>query len=186
MLTRAIVQLNARAIALPPSATMSCVGAFGNGDWSEYEELGYPKRKLFNVLRTLLATDFGKMLCGKDLDRFEARGRSADRATLAFKKLADKGFNLGSDKGLNRVVAEAVNKLLDQEKMPFQSVIAEKQLPFCGIRPDILLDYSDQYVCIEFTWRKGSFLDSQSRSTVAQYILTKLQNYVRQLQWTND
>jgi hypothetical protein len=37
-----------------------------------------------------------------------------------------------------------------------------------------------------YTWRRGDFLVSANRSNVAQYVLTKLQNYVRQLGWTKD
>jgi len=186
LLTRAIVQLNARAIALPPSATMSCIGAFGDGDWSEYEKIGYGRRQRFNVLRTLLTTDFGKLLCGKHIHRFEARGRAADKAEQAFTILANRGFNLGSDKGLNRILADALIKMFEQEKISVQSIKAETQLPISKSIPDILIDYKDQYVCIELTWRKGNFLSSQNRATVAQYILQKLQTYVRQLGWTSD
>jgi hypothetical protein len=186
LLTRAIVQLNARAVALGPSATMSCLRAFDNGDGVEFDKIGYPKRKLFNVLRTFLTTDLGKILCNKQLDRFEARGKTAEKAEQAFKVLADKGFNYGSDKGLNRVMSGAIEKLLEQERVNFLYVKPESKLDFCGIHPDILIDYGEHCICVEITWRKGNFLDFQSRSTVAQYILGKLQTYVRQLGWTND
>lgn len=38
-------------------------------------------------------------------------------------------------------------------------------------------------LCIEYTWRKGEFLDSGNRSTVASYILSKLKDYAIALGW---
>ena len=52
--------------------------------------------------------------------------------------------------------------------------------------PDNAVFYADNVQCIEYTWRKGEFLASRTRSAVAQYILDKLRNFARELGWTGD
>jgi hypothetical protein len=41
-------------------------------------------------------------------------------------------------------------------------------------------------ICIECHWRNGDFLTGKHRSTIAQYILNKLRDYIRQFKWTVD
>ena len=84
-------------------------------------------------------------------------------------------------------MAEGWRKLLISKNVDVESVNAEKCLEFCpGIIPDNSVIYSDTAICVEYTWRIGDFLASGNRSTVAQYILSKMKNYVRELGWTAD
>jgi hypothetical protein len=80
----------------------------------------------------------------------------------------------------------AIEALLADNEVPFVRATSETALPFCGLIPDNAFFFEDRVQCIEYTWRKGDFLASSRRSDVAQYILGKLQNYVRQLGWTTD
>jgi hypothetical protein len=49
--------------------------------------------------------------------------------------------------------------------------------------PDNAVPFSNESVCIEYTWRKGEFLHSGNRSTVASYILGKLKDYSIAVGW---
>src|SRR5690606_19611597 len=135
-------------------------------------------------VRDLNRSDLGKLLCGTELTRFEARGTPGDEAAAAFQLLAEQGFNLGKDKNLNGIMRDAIEALLKDNSVPFVRATSEKALPFCSLIPDNAFFFEDHVQCVEFTWRKGDFLASSRRSDVAQYILGKLQNYVRQLGWT--
>lgn len=104
-----------------------------------------------------------------------------------FKELANAGFNLGADKKLNGIMADGWERFLQAKGKTDVSVRAEKALAFCpNIIPDNTIEYTDAAFCIEYTWRNGDFLANANRSSVAQYILMKLRNYVRELGWTAD
>lgn len=185
LLTRTIVQLSASALCLPPSAAASCVRNF-----SEVMELfdtaGYRRYGPGRGVRDLLRSDLGKFIANAPLSRFEARGTPGDEGTAAFQLLAEHGFNLGKDKKLNALMASGIEKLLTEEKIEYVRVAAEEKLPFCPLIPDNAIYMSGRVQCVEYTWRKGYFLDTSSRSAVAQYILQKLQNYARELGWVAD
>ena len=185
LLTRTIVQLNAMAVCLSPTAASSSIRNFAD-DVPAFETLGYKRYGPARGIRDLKRSDLGKVLTRAEVTRFEARGTPAEDATAAFKALADAGFNLGKDKALNRVMLTAIEALLRDSEIPFVSVSSEEKLPFCGLIPDNAIYFNDVVQCVEYTWRKGDFLATGNRSTTAQYILTKLQKYARQLGWTSD
>jgi hypothetical protein len=185
LLTRAVVQLNAHVVSIPPATSISSLRNVA-GDTSIFDQFGYQRQGPHQAARDLARSDFGKLLKGESISRFEARGVPADKALSAFKALTEAGFNLGKDKDLNRHMSIAIEALLQQNQVPFKQVSSETSLGFCGLIPDNSIHRDDVIVCVEYTWRKGDFLVSAKRSTVAQYILTKLQKYVRQLRWTND
>ena len=132
----------------------------------------------------------GRLLAGEPLARFESRGTPAKEAGAAFQLLAERGFNLGKDKKLNQIMADAWRAFLkskqDVEATVVPDICHEKRLEFCALIPDNSIIYPDSAVCIEYTWRKGEFLSQGNRSNVAQYILEKLRNYARELGWTPD
>jgi energy-coupling factor transporter ATP-binding protein EcfA2 len=185
LLTRAIVQLNAHVVSLPPAAAISCLRNVAE-DTEIFEKLGYQRQGPHQAGRDLARSDLGKLLKGDSSGRFEARGVPAEKALKAFQALTEAGFNLGKDKDLNRLMAIAIQALLQQNDIPFINVQSEANLGFCGLIPDNSIHRDNGILCIEYTWRKGDYLISARRSAVAQYILTKLQKYVRQLRWTND
>lgn len=185
LLTRTIVQLDAHALCLAPTAAASCIRNFSDS-MKLFDDAGYRRYGPARAVRDLGRSDLGKLVCNQDLSRFEARGLPGDDATAAFQLLAEAGFNLGKDKNLNQIMKSAIEGILAENKTAVDDVTAEKKLPFCALIPDNAIHYPDHVQCIEYTWRKGDFLDSGNRSTVAQYILRKLQTYARQLNWTND
>lgn len=185
LLTRAIVQLNASALCLAPTAAASCIRNFSDS-MELFDTAGYRRYGSARGVRDFGRSDLGKILSGVDLSRFEARGTPGEEATAAFQLLAESGFNLGKDKSLNRIMQTALESVMKDAEVPFEKTTAEEKLPFCGLIPDNAVYYDDRVQCIEYTWRKGDFLASGNRSAVAQYILTKLQNYARQLEWTSD
>lgn len=185
LLTRTIVQLNASALCLPPTPAASCIRNFSDV-MPLFDDSGYRRYGPARGVRDLLRSDLGKYLSNTRMSRFEARGTPGDEATAAFQLLADEGFNLGNDKKLNDLMASGIRCLLEEEHIPFDRVTAEEKLPFCPLIPDNALFLEDRVQCIEYTWRKGEFLASGNRSTVAQYILSKLRNYARELGWVVD
>lgn len=185
LLTRTIVQLGAHALCLAPTAAASCIRNFSDS-MEIFDTVGYRRYGVARGVRDLGRSDLGKMICGVELSRFEARGTPGEDAAAAFQLLAERGFNLGRDKNLNQIMKTAIEAILKDSEVPFDTATAEQKLPFCGLIPDNAVYFGDRIQCIEYTWRKGDFLASGNRSTVAQYILNKLQAYARQLGWTTD
>ncbi|NJC32291.1 hypothetical protein GGR79_003851 [Xanthomonas arboricola] len=185
LLTRAIVQLDAHAVCVTPTSAASAIRNFSD-EMPLFDTVGYRRYGPARGVRDLNRSDLGRLLCKAELTRFEARGTPGDEAAAAFQLLAEQGFNLGKDKNLNGIMCNAVTALMRENSVPFVSATSEKVLPFCGLIPDNAFFFEDYVQCVEFTWRKGDFLASGRRSEVAQYILGKLQSYVRQLGWTTD
>lgn len=185
LLTRAIVQLDAHAICLAPTAAASCIRNFST-DAPYFDAIGYNRYGPARGVRDLSRSDLGKIVAGDLISRFEARGTPAEGASEAFAALANNGFNLGKDKGLNEIMKDSISALLESKNQSFEHIYSEKKLPFCSIIPDNSIHSQESITCVEYTWRKGDFLSSKNRSTVAQYILTKLRNYARELGWTSD
>ncbi|QGL63888.1 hypothetical protein FEO87_11800 [Stenotrophomonas maltophilia] len=185
LLTRAIVQLDAHAVCVTPTSAASAIRNFAD-EMPLFDAVGYRRYGAARGVRDLNRSDLGKLLCGTELTRFESRGTPGDEAAAAFQLLAEQGFNLGKDRNLNAIIRSAIEALLKHNSVSFLHATSEKQLPFCGLIPDNAFFFEDRVQCVELTWRKGNFLASSRRSEVAQYILIKLQNYVRQLGWTTD
>lgn len=185
LLTRTIVQLDAHALCLAPTAAASCVRNFSDS-MKLFDTAGYKRYGPARGVRDFRRSDLGKIICEVELSRFEARGTPGEDAAAAFQLLAEEGFNLGKDKNLNHIMKAAVEAILRDSEVPFMNATSEQKLPFCGLIPDNAIYFEDRVQCIEYTWRKGDFLASGNRSTVAQYVLNKLQSYARQLGWTND
>lgn len=185
LLTKTIVQLDAHAVCLPPTASASCIRNF-SGEIDFFDTVGYQRRGAARGIRDLSRSDMGKLVIGAVLSRFEARGTTGDEGFAAFQLLAERGFNLGKDKNLNRIMKEAVVALLKNTDVPFEKSTSEEKLPFCSLIPDNAIYFENRILCIEYTWRKGKFLASSGRSNVAQYILNKLRDYARALEWTRD
>ncbi len=185
LLTRAIVQLNAHTFSLPPATAISAIRNCGPVN---HEVLDKIVRRYgpSQGARDLGRSDFGKFLQGTSTDRYESRGTPAGDAAAAYQLLGDDGFNLGKDKVLNRIMADAGRELLERQDLPPEKITAEEKLDFCALIPDNAFYFPSYVVCVEFTWRTGAFLTSGNRSAVAQYILAKMQHYVRQLGWTKD
>jgi hypothetical protein len=151
-----------------------------------FDEAGYRRYGPARGVRDLGRCDVGKFLKDAPMSRFEARGTPGDDATAAFQLLAETGFNLGKDKKLNQIMSVGISALLDDASIPYSKITSETKLEFCPLIPDNAVYLKDRVQCIEYTWRKGQFLGSGNRSTVAQYILSKLQNYARELGWVQN
>lgn len=186
LLTRAIVQLNAHAFSLTPATAISALRNCGPAEDEVLDAAGIRRHGPARAARDLGRSDLGKFLRSANIDRFETRGTPAEDANAAYQLLSEVGFNLGKDKNLNRVMAAAGQELLERDKVTFEQITSEEKLNFCRLIPDNAFYFSSHVACVGFTWRKGNFLTSGNRSTVAQYILTKMQKYCRQLDWTSD
>ena len=185
LLTRTIVQLSASSLCLPPTAASSCIRNFSS-EMPLFDDAGYRRYGPARGVRDLLRSDLGKFLINAPMSRFEARGTPGDEAAAAFQLLAESGFNLGKDKKLNELMATSIAQLLKDSEIPYERITAEEKLQFCPLIPDNAVYFEGRVQCVEYTWRKGDFLSSNNRSSVAQYILTKLQNYARELGWVHE
>ena len=86
---------------------------------------------------------------------------------------------------MNAIFGDAFGELLKRNSINYINVKSEEILEFAPLIPDSRVEFDDYYLCIEFVWRSGDFLQTK-RSVVAQYVLTKLRNYARELKWTAD
>jgi hypothetical protein len=148
LLTRTIVQLNAYALCLAPTAAASCIRNFADS-MELFDTAGYKRYGAARGVRDLRRSDLGKTLCGVELSRFEARGTPGEDAAAAFQLLAESGFNLGKDKNLNHIMRLGVEAILKDAEVPFETASSEKQLQFCGLIPDNSICFQDRILCID-------------------------------------
>ena len=185
LLTRTIVQLNARAFCLPPVAAISALRNCSDANDEFLSTLQIPRVGGSRAVRDLERCDVGKFLAGLPMSRNEAQGTPATASVEAFKALAANGLNGAKDKKYNKIIGEAFSRLLEKHQRDVLSVSAEKKLEFAPLIPDLSIDLPEYIQCVEFAWRQGDFL-STKRSVVAAYILEKLRNYARELGWSPD
>ena len=89
-----------------------------------------------------------------------------------------------ADKQLNAAFGLAIEASMTFAGVDQPVVRSEKSLDFLpGLIPDTSVSSEERIRCLEFTYRKGDFLQSKNRSTIAQYCLTKLKNYARGVGW---
>jgi energy-coupling factor transporter ATP-binding protein EcfA2 len=187
LLTRAIVQLNVHAFCLPPGAAIGVLRRYGPEKTRKLlDGNGVRQPGTSRLNRDLERSDLGKYLAGEPIRAYEARGTPAKLSVKAFAAVAKEGLAYGKDRGLNDGFALAMADYLKYREMKYDKVTAEKQLSFCGLIPDNAVYTESGVQCIEYHWRKGEFLVSPNRSAVASYVLRKVRDYVRQLEWTKD
>jgi len=187
LLTRAIVQLNVHAFCLPPSAAVGVLRRYGPDKARKLlHKNGVRQLGLSRLNLAIERSDMGKYFAGAPIRAYEARGTPAKLSVKAFAAVAKSGFVYGKDKALNEGFASAMREYLKHRNVKHEKVTAEKQLSFCGLTPDNALYMETGVQCIEYHWRTGDFLVSANRAEVASYILRKIRDYVRQLEWTKD
>ena len=139
------------------------------------------------VVRDLSRSDFGKFLSGIEMKAYESlEAPQHEKSVEAFRKVGALGFIQGKDKILNRAIADALKYCLPKLGIEVSQVEVEKQLDFCALIPDNAIYNINGVQCIEYHWRNGDFLKSGNRSSTAQYMLNKIRDYVRQLEWIAD
>lgn len=187
LLTRAVVQLNAHALFLPPGVSVGILRKYGPYDVQDkLKDLNVRSPSTSRLVRDLSRSDFGKHLTGTEVHAYESRGTPAQSSATAYRAVAELGLIQGKDKLLNEAIGNALNDCLPELGVEVERIEVEKQLDFCSLIPDNAIHLSTGVICLEYHWRAGDFLTSRSRSSLAQYILKKLREYTRQLQWTSD
>jgi len=187
LLTRTIYTLDAHAFSLPPASSVSILRTYGDEEVkSQLREMDIAGSGPKKVVRDFSRTDVGKYLLGEERSTFEGRGKPPEKSTPAFNLLAETGFTHGRDKDLNHALRRGVEVFCESKEVDFSNIKSEKELDFCSIIPDNSIHRSNEVVCLEYTWRKGSFLEGGNRATAAGYILKKLRSYARELDWTSD
>jgi energy-coupling factor transporter ATP-binding protein EcfA2 len=183
-LTQTIVRLDARGLYVSPTASIPILRRYGGDDIQvALDAMGIKAQGPAAVSEIVKRSDIGQVLLGIERSSFEARGTPSTQAVPAFQLIAETGFNLGRDKGHNKSMAEAISAFTTSEGIDSQAVIPEKGLAETNLIPDNGVPFSNEMLCVEYTWRKGEFLDSGNRSTVASYILSKLKDYAVSLGW---
>jgi hypothetical protein len=187
LLTRAVVQLDAHCLFLPPGISVGLLRRYGPDPVeTALESAGVPNPTVDRLVRDLGRSDLGKFLTGEEMKAYEARGKPAKKSVEAFRAVGGQGFIQGKDRQLNKAVARGLENCLPRLEVHPDKLEVEKQLDFCPLIPDIALHFSDNVLCVEFHWRNGDFLRSSNRSATAQYVLKKLRDYCRQLGWVAD
>jgi hypothetical protein len=123
-----------------------------------------------------------KQLTGEKVQLGKTRGgpvrESINTARTAFEKInaITSNQNLllkGSDKPFNKILSSAIGDIVPQFK-----VTPEKEHPWIkNIYPDIMIEQDTKLICLEFCYTKKS-----TPHVVADYVLNKLDNYMRQLE----
>jgi hypothetical protein len=183
-LTQTIVRLDAHAVYLSPTASISVLGRYGDeAVRSLLSELEMPRHGPAEVRQHIKRSDMGQLLAGIERSSYEARGTPSTQAVAAFQILAEDGFGGGRDKRHNEAMGTAITDFLSTEEIDAEATRPEKGFLDGALIPDNAIPFTDEVMCIEYTWRKGEFLASDSRATVAGYVLDKLKNYAVALGW---
>ncbi len=187
LLTQAVLQLNAHAFSLTPAPSVAVIRQFGPDQAiAGLKKAGLVSRGAANVTTVLERSDVGRYLRGEARSAYESRGKPPATSTKGFRTLAKSGFTFGRDKNLNNAMANAWEEFFRRNNMKFDAIHSEQKLDFCSLIPDNSIHQRDHIYCMEYTWRSGDFLVGKNRASIAVYILTKIQNYARELGWTSD
>lgn len=189
LLVSTIMRLSAHAFAVTPTASITALRQTGPEHLrTRLREQGLTAPGPQSVVLAFERSDLGKFLVSKNLSR-EDRGTPAVASKKAFQAIAkEPGFTKGADKSINSAMREALELFLSDKSVAIRKASAETKLDFCDVIPDNAFYLAESGVtCVEYTWRSADdFLGTANKSTVAQYILSKLQNYARSLKWTAD
>jgi len=192
LLVSSIVQLDAHASAVPPSLSVAVLRRYGPSDVvTALADLGVASKSPADVADSDVAdyfarSDLGRHLVGEERSVGETRGNPAESARAAFAPVASElGFDNARDKALNRAFAEAIAAFLNPTgREPAAPPVACETKPgFAPLVPDNFIEHADSVHCIGYTWRQSEFMVPKNRATTAEYILKRLQGYVREMGW---
>ncbi|AMB59725.1 hypothetical protein AWU67_13615 [Microterricola viridarii] len=186
LLVQTIVALDAHVFSISPPLALSTFRRYGPPDVQEaLSSLGLASRTPAEVTTYLTRSDFGRHLAHEQRSVGETRGNPAEEARQIFEAFADYvGFQGAKDKQLNVAFGKALEASFAFGGGDQPTIRAEKSVDFLpALLPDVSIATEEGIRCFEFTYRKGDFLQSKNRSTVAQYCLTKLKNYARGVGW---
>ena len=83
-----------------------------------------------------------------------------------------------SDQPINKCLASALQEMFG---VPSTTISAEKEHPFLNVRPDITITLDpERIICVEMFYTV-----SPQRSSLADYVLTKLNRYMKELEHYN-
>ncbi len=185
LLVQTIVALDAHVVAVAPPLALATMSRYSTlpAYKTALGDLGYATRSRADVTSYMLRSDLGRRLAGEVRAVGEGRGNPAEEARVTFAAVGENiGFQGGRDKDLNRAFGDAIREsgVVGNDV----DITTETALSFLPtLIPDVGVDDSSRVHCLEFTYRKGDFLGTANRSTVAQYCLNKLKNYARAMGW---
>lgn len=183
LLIKTILVLDARAVCIAPSLTVSIIHRYGPDEVCEVlNESNLRKQSMSQIARCFDRSDFGKLLKGASAAAAEGRGNPG-KASEEFRRVAERvGFTSGKDKELNL----AFGRYLQDNEGVSGEVKVETKIEAGRLIPDISLRSENYVTCMEFHWRSKNLLVSANRSEVARYILSKLRSYAKDVGWTSD
>lgn len=180
LLVQTIVTLDAHVLGVSPSLSVSVMRRHGaDAVIGALSDIGVNLRSEREITTYLDRSDLGHRLRGADRAVGEGRGNPAADAQTAFSLYANEiGFTAGRDKVVNKAFATVISRRFSSD------VKAEQAVPFLpALIPDLTIVNAEGAHCLEFTYRKGLFLESKNRSTIAQYVLVKLKAYATAMGW---
>ena len=184
--------LTTKIMYLPTNALVSCIAAYAKD-----AEIPIPKEDLlnrdkYNILqhwciksnakKTLSTTPLYLQLSGVSITGGKRKSGRVEKglknATPAFEKInkdiSDKKI---SDQKFNKAVCLALQDVFNNSEHNLDFV-AEKPHPhLTNIRPDILVDTNYKLVCLEFC-----YTNNKTPGNMADYVLRKLNQYMKQLE----
>lgn len=183
LLVQTIVSLNAHVFGVAPPLSLAVIRRYGSRESVDaLKEMGLSSKAPAVVSSYLSRSDLGRHLNGEARSVNETRGNPAEEARRIFKEYADCiGFQGGKDKLLNHAFAEAIQSSQEHEGATVNCESALEFLP--SLIPDLSIVTDSGAECLEFTYRKGEFLDRGNRYTIAKYCLEKLKNYAQSMGW---
>lgn len=180
LLTRMIMQLDARAFTLPPQVTAPSLRRHGSDATKELLAANGFSNSRSRVIDNWKRSPLGRYLNGTAREIAESRGRPPVDAIAGFKHVAGQGFNSGKDKWHNTSMRYAIEEYLTSASLYGSDFTAESKISVGTLIPDNGFKLNGYQYCLEYTWRSGDFLAS-NRYEAADYILRKLRDYTQAL-----
>jgi hypothetical protein len=187
LLTQAIVQLDAHAFVAPPAVFIPILRSYGPDNVvNDLKTLGTSRKSPGELKRIIARSDVGRHLLGEKRSSYETRGNPGENSRLAYSLLVEQGYiRNAKDKLLNKSVAVGLQQMLEDGEFAAE-MRTEERLAFVPLIPDIVFESGNVAHCLEFAWRARDFLRPANRADAASYVLNKLRNYARSMEWTKD
>jgi hypothetical protein len=180
---------------IPTNTLIMCFAAYAEDagipiSREEFESWGLPEHWLqkYPAKQSLSTTPLYLKLAGKDPKKGKRKGGAGpgalEKAKPIFEKLNKEYISgsKGSDRPFNKAICLALADLFAEEgsSLTFKSEQNHPWLQY--IRPDILVDVPNQkYICIEMHYTIRT-----APNILAKYILTKLNQYMKQVEKMYD
>ena len=185
--------LTTKIMYLPTNALVSCITAYAKVAGISIKKEDFLNDQLYKVpkywlekkyaKRTLERTPLYLQLSGSPTKAGKRKSgtvqKGLDNAKQAFQKINEDIWQKKiSDQHFNKAICLALQDIYkNKTAFEFEFSCEQKHPYLTNIRPDILVDTRQKYICLEFC-----YTTNKTPGNIAEYVLRKLNKYMKQLE----